>query len=35
MDVRSLDNGCQVSLQWMSGLLTIDVGFLDSICQVS
>ena len=35
MDVRSLDNECQVSLQWMSGLLTMDVRSLDNGCQVS
>ena len=35
MDVRSLDSGCQVSLQWMSGFFTMDVRSLDNGCQVS
>ena len=35
MDVRFLDNGCRVSGQWMSGLLTVDVRSLDNVRHVS
>ena len=35
MDVRYIDNGYQVSCQWISGLLTMDVRSLDNGCQVS